>query len=597
MQNKKTPIAALLILALLLSACGKTEKPKGSEATESGGGTVATVPVKDPDSLFTDRDEKTTYDAATAGVITLKGDSAQSSTDAVKISGTRVEITEEGTYVLSGQLNDGQVVVDCEKSDKVQLVLNGVSITSNTSAAIYVRQADKVFVTTQEGTENTLENAGTFTATDDNNVDATLFSKDDLTLNGKGTLTVVSPAGHGVVSKDDLVITGGTYQVSSAGQGLNGKESVRISDGVFTLTAGKDGIHAEHDEDDTLGFCYVSGGNFTITAEGDGISASGTLEITDGNFTVTAGGGSENGDKKNTGNYGGFSGGMGGMGGMGRPGRTVEQTTDDSDESTSMKGLKAGSNLTVLGGTFQMNTADDAVHSNADVTVAGGSFTVATGDDGVHADGKLTVSGGRITVTESYEGLEGLHIVVSGGETSLVATDDGLNAAGGTDNSGLGGRDQMFGKGGFEGMSSGNGSIVISGGTLDVQASGDGIDANGTLEITGGYTTVCGPTQGDTATLDYDKTAVISGGTFIGTGASGMAQSFSSSKNQGVIALQVGSAPAGTEIAIKDKAGNVILSCAPKLSYNVAIFSCPQMEKGQTYTVCLGDQSGEFEAN
>ena len=600
MKRKRTLIAALLILALLLSACGKKEKPQGTEATGEESETAATVQVKDPDSLFTDRDARVDYDADTAGIITLKGDSAQSSTDAVKISGTTVEITEEGTYVLSGQLNDGQVLVNCEKSDKVQLVLNGANIASSTSAAIYVRQADKVFVTTREGTENTLENTGAFTEADDNNVDAALFSKDDLTLNGKGTLTVTSPAGHGVVSKDDLVITGGTYQVSSAAQGLSGKDSVRISDGVFTLTAGKDGIHAENSEDDTLGFCYISGGNFTVTAEGDGISASGTLEITDGNFAVTAGGGSENGDKQNSGNYGGFPGGMGGMGrpgGMGKPGRTVEQTTGETDESTSMKGLKAGDALTVLGGTFQMNTADDALHSNADVTVAGGTFTVATGDDGMHADNCLTVSGGTVTVTESYEGLEGQHIVVSGGEISVVASDDGLNAAGGTDNSGLGGRDQMPGKGGFGGMSAGNGSIVISGGTLYVQASGDGIDANGTLEITGGHTTVCGPTQGDTATLDYDKTAVISGGTFIGTGASGMAQSFSGSENQGVIALQVGSAPAGTEITIKDKEGNVILSCAPKLSYNVAIFSCPQMEKGQTYTVCMGDQSAEFEAN
>ena len=134
MKRKRTLIGALLVLALLLSACGKTEKPQGTEATESSSGTVATVPVKDPESLFTDRDKETTYDAATAGVITLKGDSAQSSTDAVKISGTTVEITEEGTYVLSGQLGDGQVVVDCEKTDKVHLVLNGATITSSTSA-------------------------------------------------------------------------------------------------------------------------------------------------------------------------------------------------------------------------------------------------------------------------------------------------------------------------------------------------------------------------------------------------------------------------------------------------------------------------------
>ena len=204
---------------------------------------------------------------------------------------------------------------------------------------------------------------------------------------------------------------------------------------------------------------------------------------------------------------------------------------------------------------------------------------------------------GTIAITKSYEGLEGLHIIVSGGDISLIASDDGLNAAGGNDNSGTGGRDQMFpgGKGGFGGMSSGNGSIVISGGRLYVQASGDGIDANGTLEITGGYTVVCGPTQGDTATLDYDKTAVISGGTFIGTGAAGMAQSFSGSENQGIIAVQ-GSAAAETQITVKDSKGNALISCTPKLSFNVVIISSPDIQKGETYTITIGTRSGSFQA-
>ena len=261
--------------------------------------------------------------------------------------------------------------------------------------------------------------------------------------------------------------------------------------------------------------------------------------------------------------------------------------------------MKAAADLTVSGGNFTINSADDAVHSNANVTVSGGAFNIATGDDGFHADEKLTVSAGTIEITKSYEGLEGLHIAVSGGDISLIASDDGLNAAGGNDNSGMGGRDQMFpggGKGGFGGMSSGNGSIVISGGKLYVEASGDGIDANGTLEITGGYTVVCGPTQGDTATLDYDKTAVISGGTFIGTGAAGMAQTFSGSENQGMIAIRANGA-AETEITVKDSKGNTLISCTPKLGFNVVILSSPDIQKGKTYTVSVGTQSKEFEAN
>jgi len=220
----------------------------------------------------------------------------------------------------------------------------------------------------------------------------------------------------------------------------------------------------------------------------------------------------------------------------------------------------------------------------------------------------LTITSGKIEISESYEGLEALHIKINGGEIKLVAGDDGLNAAGGTDQSGTeGGRDGMFGRGpgggrpggmggGPGGMSSGNGSIVIAGGNLYVKASGDGIDANGTLEITGGYTVVCGPTQGDTATLDYDRSATITGGTFIGTGASGMAQTFSSSE-QGVVAVSVGNQSAGTKIVLKDKSGNIIIEHSPELNFAVVILSSPDIKKGETYAITVGSGSGEFEAS
>lgn len=605
-MKKLKCLTAWLLVVLLLTGCSEQGSSSSGDSTDTANNNTNTnigsntVSVADPGDMFSDRDYETTYDADKNAVITLNGNGIQSSSNAVNISGSKAEITEEGTYVLSGTLDDGQIIVNAENTDKIQLVLSGVNINSATSAPIYILQADKVFITTAKDTENTLSNGGTFEAIDENNIDAVVFSKDDLTFNGEGSLTVTSPAGHGIVSKDDLVITGGTYTVDSAGQAINGKESVRIDGGVFSITAGKDGIHAEDNDDATLGFGYISGGSFTISAEGDGIAASGSLQITGGDFAITAGGGSENGSKASSGNYGNFMGGgmgrPGGMGSMGSMGGSSQTTTDT--ESTSMKGIKATGDLTIQGGTFRIDSADDGVHSNANVTVTGGTFTIATGDDGFHADERLDISAGTISITESYEGLEGHHIAVSGGEISLVASDDGLNAAGGTDSSGTGGRDQMFGgMGGMGGMSSGDGSIVISGGNLYVQASGDGIDANGTLEITGGYTVVCGPTQGDTATLDYDKTAVISGGTFIGTGASGMAQTFSESQNQGVIAVQVGSASAGTEVVLKDSKGNEIVSYSPKLSFNVVILSSPDMIKGETYTLSVGTQSKEFEAN
>jgi hypothetical protein len=152
----------------------------------------------------------------------------------------------------------------------------------------------------------------------------------------------------------------------------------------------------------------------------------------------------------------------------------------------------------------------------------------------------------------------------------------------------------MGGPGGMMGGSS-DGSVRIAGGTLYVKASGDGIDANGTLEITGGSVTICGPTQGDTATLDYDMTGVINGGTFIGTGGTMMAQSFNDSK-QGVIAVKVGNQAAGTQITLKDSSGKELLSATPELPFAIVILSSPQIEKGETYTITVGSETGEFEA-
>lgn len=486
---------------------------------------------------------------------------------------------------------NGIPVVDAPDTAKLQLVLNGVDITSETSAALYILEADKVFVTVANGTANTLANGGSFTAIDDNNIDGALFSKQDLTLNGSGSLTVTSPAGHGIVCKDDLVITGGAYVVNSASRGIDANDSVRVADANITIDAGKDAIHCENSDDATKGFIYISGGTIKAEAEGDGIAASAYMQITDGAIDLLVGGG----------HGGGRPGGMG-------PGNS--QTTVAEENSTSMKGLKAANSMLLSGGSITINSADDAIHSDVSLTINGGTFIIASGDDAIHAEETLTVTAGKIDISESYEGLEALHIDVQGGDIKLVASDDGLNAAGGTDQSGTeGGRDGMFGGGpggmgggrpgggGFGGKSgNSNGSIQVSGGSLYINSSGDGMDANGTLEISGGYTVVVGPTQGDSATLNYDSSGIITGGTFIGTGAAGMAQSFSDS-DQGVIALQVGNQSAGTQIILKDKNGNIVLTHTPELNFAVVILSSPELIKGETYTITVGSRSGDFEAS
>jgi len=556
------------------------------------------------EEMFTQRDMEEDFDETAAVTIRLEGQTATASSDSVQIHGSTVTIREEATYVISGNLN-GMLVVDAPDTAKLQLVFQGVEITSETSAALYILGGDKVFVTLAEGTENALVNAGSFAAIDENNIDGVLFSKQDLTLNGSGSLTVTSPGGHGIVCKDDLVITGGSYVINAASHGLDANDSVRITKADLTIDAGKDAIHCENSDEAEKGFVYISGGAVKAEAEGDGISASSYMQILGGTLDLLVGGGSENGSKENSGGYGDFMG--GGPGGRpGKPGSDNSQNTETDENSTSMKGLKAANSLLISGGNFTINSADDAIHSDASLIINGGTFTIASGDDAIHAEDTLTITAGKIDISESYEGLEALHIQVQGGEIQLVASDDGLNAAGGTDQSGTeGGRDGMFGGGpggrpggGFGGGMSSNsdGTIVISGGTLYVNASGDGIDANGSLEITGGHTTVVGPTRGDTATLDYDVSATISGGTFIGTGASGMAQTFSDSE-QGVVAVSVGNQAAGTEIILKDAKGNTVISYQPELDFAVVILSSPDIVKGQSYTITVGSQSAEFKAS
>lgn len=510
--------------------------------------------------------EPVTLPAGTA-TIRLNGSSATASSNAVRISGSTVTITDAGSYTVTGSL-DGELIVNADKDDKVEIILSGAQISSPTSAALYVRQADKVTLKTAAGTVNTLSNGGSFVAIDEYNIDAALFSRDDLVLGGDGKLTVTSPAGHGVVSKDDLTVSGGEYVIDAAKHGLSANDSITIKDGVLTVVAGKDGLQAENDEDAALGWIEVSGGSLTVTADGDGLSASSTLTVTGGDFTLTCGGGSG-------------------------------KTLTESDGSA--KGLKAVGNLTVTGGNLTIDSADDALHANADLTVEGGNFTIATGDDGLHADENTVIRGGSICITKSYEGIEGMTVEISGGDIRITASDDGINAAGGADGSGFGGGDRFGGGGKWNptqmmptavaapaGASASTYSLTISGGKVVVNAEGDGLDSNGTLTVSGGETYVYGPTRSGNGAIDYESAGSISGGTLIALDGGSMSMNFSSAE-QGSILLSVGSQAAGTTVKVTDAAGKVLASCQSEKTFSTVIVSCPALTVGESYTVTVGD--------
>ena len=604
-RNRARTLTALgLSMALslsLLTGCGASAVSGSAESTAnlsaaadaestllSAQTDTATAEKLDASAAFSKRDLSGDWDESEAETITLNGSTATSTSKNVTVDGSIVTITGEGVYVLTGSLN-GQVVVDAE-GDKVQLVLQNATITNDSSAAIYVKQADKVFVTLAEGTENRLSTTGDFAQSDDNKVDAVIFSKDDLTLNGSGSLTVTTEHGHGIVSKDELTLAGVTLTVNVSGHALSGKDCVCVASGSYTLTAGKDGIHSENADDTSKGYILIEDGSFTINAEGDGLDASSTVQLDGGTLDITAGRGSANAEQKHE-QFFGHGGPNQQQSAEQSAQQTAVQTAEDSQSgSNSAKGVKADVLVLVDGAKLTVDSADDAIHSNDDVTLASGTLRLTTGDDGVHAGDALTITGGSITIPSSYEGLEGKTIDISGGQIVVTASDDGLNAAGGNDSSGtqgpMGGFDQFAAQ---EGV-----SITISGGSVTVNAEGDGLDTNGDLTVTGGEVVVYGPLNSGNGAIDHNGAATISGGILVALSRSGMEEGFDTDSTQGTIAVSLDSAVTGT-LTLKDSNGTVLLTYDSPKEYSVVQLSCSALKSGETYTLTAGEESVTIE--
>lgn len=394
MKYKRMGGAALFLsAAMILSACGSSIGAADASPIERvSAQSVSVIPNATPvdasatetavfAEAFSNRDLSGTYDASTAVRIALNGASASCDSDAVTVSGSTITITAAGTYVLSGTLDNGTVIVDAGKEDKIQIVLDNASIRSDTFAALYVRQADKVFLTLADGSVNVLSNGGTFEAIDDNSVDGAIFSKDDLTLNGNGKLTVSSPAKHGIVCKDDLVITGGVYEITAASHAISAKDSLSVAGGSFALTAGKDGVHVENSEDAERGNIYIADGAMSIKANSDGVSASGMLQIDGGTFDINAGEGLE-------GTYVRINDGA------------VKIYASDDGINAARKSSAYSPTIEINGGeiTVEVGPGDtDGIDSNGALIITGGTIDV-TGNSAFDCDGAITFTGGTVIV-------------------------------------------------------------------------------------------------------------------------------------------------------------------------------------------------------
>ncbi len=615
----------------------------------------------DPDSTPTPGD----------GIIHLLGDSINADgVDNVTIDGTTVTITAAGEYTVEGTLDDGQIAVALAgKAEKAVINLNGVNITSSTGAPFAATEG-KVEVSAKKGTVNTLKSTAVYTETEEKTPNACLYSRRDLKIKGSGTLTVessfnngigtrgdleiqkatinvTSTANHGIKGSDSVTVTSGTITVDACGDALKSDEIIDIQGGTLNLTAGDEGIQAgESETDETTGEAVITNGviiiseetaeptDITIISEGDGInSTEGNITVNGGNITVNSQQDCIQGE-----NVTNISGGTLDLTAYG--GAPQKVSANNPEAANSCKGVKAGKLVYISGGEFNINTYDDAVHSNHTVRILGGNMDIATGDDGVHGDSYLYISdSANINITKSYEGIEAAKIYVSGGETRVVSSDDGANAAGDepTDSAydidntsavtvqslsdsntesniqifaGPGGNQGSWGGGpnwGGEDTSS-YGYLEVSGGLLYIEAEGDGFDSNGSGLISDGTVLVNGPTSGGNGVFDIgdnsSDTLTITGGTVIGAGTSDMAVTPDSAKQYYVVTSsssggmgggrpgQSGSSgfssqSAGKAFKLTNSSGEEIVTYVPSKTHAWVFVSTPEMTSG-SYTLNYG---------
>ena len=554
------------------------------------------------DTEFTDREKSGSYKASEAVKITLNKTTATVSGSGAKADGSTITITEEGVYIVSGTLEDGQIIVDASDSDKVQIVLDGVNINCETNAAIYVREADKVFITLAENSSNTLGGGNEYTQIDDNTVDGVIFSKSDLVCNGTGSLTIEADYKHGIVSKDDLVITGGTYKITAADNGITAKDQLKILDGSFDIDAANSAVKAKNTDDTELGNIYIAGGVFTVKAEQDGFHATGSIVVDDGTITVNSGDDGFHAEL-DTVIHGGTI--------------FVEK---------SYEGLE-GKRVVVNGGDITVNASNDGV--NAANSGDGGVNAANSGDDGANTTnpGANAVGSGDDDSNAASSNNDSSAAVNSGDDGSISGEADGKeppqmppDTENGSDmqpsqdfdpeNAPSGGNaPQDFDPGNapsdgnapqmMQRGSGGGGNselyIKITGGTLTVSADGDGLDSNGGLFVTGGTTIVYGPTSDGDSALDYDGSAIVTGGTLAAIGSAGMTESFDEASTQPVITYYgTETQSADTTITLADSDGSALFTVTPEKVYASIVLTCPEMKLDATYTLAAGTDNEEI---
>lgn len=528
-------IRLLAILCWVFVSCDKDNLSNGKGDDD----VVDGVNHEEPDDY--------SWDSLSEVAVTLNGTSIHSSSANVVVSGTTATISAAGNYRITGLLTNGQLVVDASDNERVRLILNGVTISNTSGSAVVIKNTSKTIIYLVAGTTSTISDGTTYTSSDED-LNAAILSKSDLTIFGEGALVVKGNYCDGISSKDGLLLKSGTYNIAAKDDGIRGKDYLIIEGGDYTVVSGGDGLKSDNETSSEVGYIRIDNGNFNITSAGDAISAATTVTSSGSvTFTIKSGGGSGT-------------------------------TTNGYAGSTSAKGIKGLTGVILKSGDYSINSADDAIHSNSTITINGGIIQIATNDDAVHAENSITINDGTITVTKSFESIESKSITINGGTFRLVATNDGINATAGLI---AGGTEQNDGS-----------LFTMTAGYLHVNCSnGDAIDSNGNVKMTGGTIVACGPSSGVEEAADVNGSFTMNGGFFIGTGSnSNMNKAMSTASTQ--LNLYIISSRSqiqtGSIFRIQTADATEIVTFKPVRGFYSVLFSSGSLARNVTYSIYIG---------
>lgn len=509
---------------------------------------VAVTPEEETGSVNEDDDDYT-GDGSDTIFITLNGTSAQSSnTSKATVSGTIVTIISGGTYTISGSVSDGQIIVNSSDDEDVRLVLDGANITSLSSAPVYVKASEKTIVVLTDGTVNYVKDGTSYTYDDTENQEpnAAIFSKSDITFYGTGALIVDANFNDGISGRDGLIIKSGNITITAADDGIRGKDYLIVHDGTINVTSAGDGMKSDNESGSEAGYISIDAGKFNINSAGDALNAVTNITVLYADMEIKSGGGSGTG-----------------------------VTTEGYSGSVSAKAFKATAGIEINDGSIVINSADDAFNSEGDITINGGTITVSTSDDAVHAEGILAFNGGNMNVTKCYEGFEGPSLNLSGGYVRVVSTDDSFNATMGM------------------AVEGNDGSVLnITGGTIVLNTSkGDGLDSNGNITMSNGTVIVHGPSQQPEVAFDVNGTFNISGGLLIGSGpnSGNMIEATSTSSAQYTVKITSQALFSNSSLFhIQDEDAKDIVTFKPMRNAYYIVFSSSELTANGTYSIYTG---------